>query len=128
MRSTDEIETIGGALGRHGATGLLVTPDIFTTAHREQIIALAARYRLPAVYAYRYFATDGGLMSYGMDPADQCRQAAAYVDRILKGATASELPIQAPTKFELVINLKTAKALGLDLPPMLLALADAVVE
>ena len=128
VRNTDEIETIGGVLGRHGATGVLVMPDVFTTAHREQIIALAARYRLPAAYAYRYFATDGGLISYGIDPTDQCRQAAVYVDRILKGATVGELPIQAPTKFELVINLKTAKALGLDLPPMLLALADAVVE
>jgi putative tryptophan/tyrosine transport system substrate-binding protein len=128
VRNTDEIETIGSALGRHGATGLLVMPDIFTTAHREQIIALAAQYRLPAVYPYPYFATDGGLMSYGVDPADQFRQAAAYVDRILKGARVGDFPIQGPTKFELVINLKTAKALGLDLPPMLLALADAVVE
>ena len=128
VRNADEIETIGGALGRHGATGILVMPDVFTTVHREQIIALAARYSLPAVYAYRYFATDGGLMSYGIDPADQCRQAAAYVDRILKGTPAGVLPIQAPTKFELVINLKTAKAFGLDLSPMLLALADAVVE
>jgi len=128
VRNTNEIEVIAGVLGRHGGTGLLVTPDIFTTAHRQQIIALAAQYRLPAVYAYRYFATDGGLMSYGMDPADQCRQAATYVDRILKGSAAGTLPIQAPTKFELVINLKTAKALGVDLPPMLLALADTVVE
>jgi putative tryptophan/tyrosine transport system substrate-binding protein len=128
VRNTDEIETIGGALGRHGATGLLVMPDIFTTAHRNQIIALAARHRLPAVYPYRYFATDGGLMSYGMDPADQCRQAAAYVDRILKGATPDKLPIQAPTKFELVINLQTARTLGLEVPSNLLALADDVIE
>ena len=128
VRNADEIETIGGVLGRHGATGVLVMPDVFTTAHREQIIALAAHYRLPAAYAYRYFATDGGLMSYGIDPADQCRQAAAYVDRILRGTPAGLLPIQAPTKFELVINLKTARTQGLDLPPMLLALADAVVE
>ena len=115
-------------MGGMVATGLLVTPDIFTTAHRDQIIALAARYRLPAVYAYRYFATSGGLMSYGVDPADQCRQAAAYVDRILKGTTAGELPIQAPTKFDLIINLKTAKALGLDVPDRLLGLTDAVIE
>jgi putative ABC transport system substrate-binding protein len=127
-RNTDEIETIAGALGRHGTTGLLVTPDIFTIAHREQIISLAAQYRLPAVYAYRYFAADGGLMSYGMDPADQCRQAAGYINRILKGATVGALPIQAPTRFELVFNLKTAKALGIEVPQMLLALADAVVE
>ena len=128
IRNADEIEIVGGALGRHGATGLLVTPDIFTGAHRQQIIGLAARYRLPAVYAYRYFATDGGLMSYGIDPANQCRQAAVYVDHILKGAMAGALPIQAPTKFELIINLKTAKALGVNLPPTLLALADDVVE
>ena len=128
VRNTDEIETICAVLGRHGATGILVMPDVFTTAHRAQIIARAARYRLPAVYAYRYFATDGGLLSYGIDPVGQCRQAAAYVERILKGTPAGLLPIQAPTKFELVINLKTAKALDLDVPPMLLALADAVVE
>jgi putative ABC transport system substrate-binding protein len=127
-RNADEIETIMGALGRHGATGLLVTPDIFTTAHREHIVTLAARYRLPSVYAYRYFVTDGGLMSYGMDPADQCKQAAGYINRILKGATAGELPIQAPTRFDLVINLKTAKALGLEVPQMLLALADSIIE
>jgi putative tryptophan/tyrosine transport system substrate-binding protein len=128
VRNTDEIETICAVLERHGATGILVMPDVFTTAHRAQIIARAAQYRLPAVYAYRYFATDGGLLSYGIDPVDQCRQAAAYVERILKGTPAGLLPIQAPTKFELVINLKTAKALDLDLPPMVLALADAVVE
>ena len=128
VRNTDEIDTICAVLGRHGATGILVMPDVFTTAHRAQIIARAARYRLPAVYAYRYFATDGGLLSYGIDPVGQCRQAAAYVERILKGTPAGLLPIQAPTKFELVINLKTAKALDLDVPPMLLALADAVVE
>jgi putative ABC transport system substrate-binding protein len=128
VRNTDEIETIGEALGRHGATGLLVMPDIFTTAHRNQIIALAARHRLPAVYPYRYFATEGGLMSYGMDSADQCRQAAAYVDRILKGAAPGELPVQAPTKFELVINLQSARTLGLEVPSNLLALADDVIE
>jgi putative ABC transport system substrate-binding protein len=127
-RHADEIETIVGALGRHGATGVLVTPDIFTTAHRERIIALAGRYQLPSVYAYRYFATDGGLMSYGIDPMDQCRQAAGYINRILKGAMAGELPIQAPTRFELVINLKTAKALGLEVPQTILALSDAVIE
>ena len=127
-RHADEIETIVGALGRHGATGLLVTPDIFTTAHRERIITLAGRYQLPSIYAYRYFATDGGLMSYGMDPMDQCRQAAEYINRILKGAVAAELPIQAPTRLELVINLRTAKALGLEVPQTILALADAVIE
>jgi putative ABC transport system substrate-binding protein len=100
-------------------TSIGVTPDIFTAAHRQQNIALAARYRLPAIYAYRYFATNGGLMSYGIDPAAQCRQAAVYVDRILRGTTVGALPIQAPTKFELIINLKTAKTLGVNLPPTL---------
>jgi putative ABC transport system substrate-binding protein len=128
IRNADELEIVGGALGRHGATGLLVTPDIFTAAHRHQIIALAVRYRLPAIFAYRYFAMDGGLMSYGIDPVDQCRQAAVYVDRILRGTTVDALPIQAPTKFELIINLKAAKTLGVNLPPTLLALADDVVE
>jgi putative tryptophan/tyrosine transport system substrate-binding protein len=127
-RHADEIETIVGALGRHGATGLLVAPDIFTTAYREKIITLTQRYRLPSMYAYRYFAADGGLMSYGMDPVDQCRQAAGYINRILKGAAAGELPIQAPTRFELVINLRTARTLGLEVPQTILAFADAVIE
>ncbi len=128
VRNSNQIETIAGVLGRHGSTGILVVPDIFTTTHRELIISLALRHRLPAIYAYRYFVADGGLMSYGMDPADQCRQAASYVGRILRGATPAELPIQAPTKFELVLNLKTAKALGLTIPATLLARADEVIE
>ena len=103
-------------------------PDFFTAANHELIIAAAAQYRVPAVYPYRYFAVDGGLMSYGVNTAEEFRRAATYVDRILRGASPSELPVQAPNKFEFVINLKTAKMLGLIVPPMLLATADEVIE
>ena len=96
--------------------------------HRDQIIALAAHHRLPAVYPYRYYVTSGGLLSYGSEQADVFRRAASYVDRILKGTSPGELPVQAPTKYELIINTKTAMALGLDIPPKLLALADEVIE
>ena len=96
--------------------------------YRDLIITLAARHRLPAVYAWRYFVTDGGLISYGPDSIDQYRRAAGYVDRILKGEKPADLPVQAPTKFELVLNLKTAKAMGLVLSPEVLALADEVIE
>jgi putative ABC transport system substrate-binding protein len=110
------------------AGGLIILPDSFTTGHRDLIVALAARYRLPAVYPLRVFAASGGLISDGVDPSDIFRRAASYVDRILKGTNPGDLPLQAPTKFELVINLKTANALGLNVPPMLLARADEVIE
>ena len=97
-------------------------------ANRELIITLAARHRLPAVYPFRYFVTSGGLISYGPDTTEQYRRAPGYVDRILKGEKAADLPVQAPTKYELAINLKTAKALGLTVPPLLLARADQVIE
>ena len=108
--------------------GLLVLPHRYTLANRGSIIILAAGHRLPAVYPFRYFATEGGLLAYGPDQNDQWRGAATYVDRILWGEKPGELPVQAPTKFELVINLKTAKALGFEVPPTLLARADEVIE
>ena len=108
--------------------GLIVSPDGFTTSNRGLIISLAARFRLPAIYPYRYFAADGGLLSYGHDSNEPWRRAAAYVDKILRGASPADLPIQQPTKFELIINLRTAKALGLTIPPQLLDRADELIE
>src|SRR5262249_29259726 len=108
--------------------GLIATASAFTTIHRELIIALAARHQLPAVYPFRYFATDGGLISYGPDTIDQYRRAAGDVDRILKGEKPADLPVQAPVKYETAINLKTAKALGIEIPPTVLARADDVIE
>ena len=123
-----EIERALEQVARESDSALLVLPDLFNATNRQSIIALAARHRLPAVYPFRYFVTSGGLMSYGTELLDTYRQAASYVDRILKGERPSDLPVQQPTKFELVINLKTAKALGLDVPPSLLARADEVIE
>ncbi len=128
VRDAAEIERAIDRFAREPSGGLVVLPSGATIVHRDLIIALAARYRLPAVYQYRLFVTEGGLMSYGNDLADQYRQAASYVDRILRGEKAGDLPVQAPTKFELVINLKTAKALGLTVPPGVLAMADEVIE
>jgi putative ABC transport system substrate-binding protein len=115
-------------LGREPGGGLIVVPDTFTRVNRKIIVNLAARYRLPAIYPYRQFADDGGLASYGPDTVEQYRLAAGYIDRILRGAKPADLPVQQPTKFELVINLKTAKALGITVPPTLLARADEVIE
>jgi putative tryptophan/tyrosine transport system substrate-binding protein len=123
-----EIDHAMGSLARERNGGLLVMSDVFTAANHEAIVASAARYRLPTIYPFRYFAVSGGLLSYGSDTIDLFRRSASYVDRILKGAKPGELPVQQPTKFELVVNLKTAKALGLDLPQTLLALADEVIE
>ena len=123
-----DIERAIAAFAREANDGLIVTTGTMTTLHRVLIAALAARHRLPAVYPARFFATAGGLMSYGSDRIEPYRRAAGYVDRILKGEKPADLPVQAPTKFELVINLKTAKALGLDVPPSLLARADEVIE
>ncbi len=115
------------AAGRIPGTAVVVFPDIFTTAHRDQIVALVAQARLPAIYPYRYFTAAGGLMSYGVDTADIFRRLAAYVDRVLKGAKPADLPVQQPTKFQFVINLKTAKAFDITVPANLLALADEVI-
>ena len=122
VRSADEIERAVENFARQPNAALLVLPDPATVVNRARIVGLAARHRIPAVYPFRYFVDSGGLMSYGTVPTDQYRQAASYVDRILKGAKPADLPVQQPTKFELVINLKTAKALGLDsCRPFLLA-------
>jgi putative ABC transport system substrate-binding protein len=123
-----EIESAISALAREPAGGVIAMSDGFTVIHRDLIIALAAQYRLPAAYPYRFFAADGGLISYGVDLNDMQRRAAGYVDRILKGATPADLPVQLPTKYELVINLKTANALVLDVPLTLLTRADEVIE
>ena len=127
-RDAVEIERAITAFGRSSNCGLVVTATPLSVVHHDLIIALAAQNKLPAVYPYRLFVTGGGLISYGPDFVDQYRQAAGYVDRILKGEKPADLPVQAPTKYELVINLKTAKALGLTVPPSLLARADEVIE
>ena len=128
VRDAGEIERTVAAFARSPNGGLIVTSGAGSVLHRELIIALAARYKLPAVYYRRYFVTSGGLISYGFDLVDQYRHAAGYVDRILKGEKPADLPVQAPTRYELVINLKTAKALGLEIPATVLARADEVIE
>jgi len=128
VRDAGEIERDVAAFARESNGGLIVTASTGAVARRELIIMLAARHRLPAVYFFRYYVTSGGLISYGPDPTDPFRRAAGYVDRILKGEKAADLPVQAPTKYELAINLKTAKALGLTVPPSLLSRADDVIE
>jgi putative ABC transport system substrate-binding protein len=128
VRAPSDIEHAISAIGVHPDGGLIVQPDAYTVTNRRFIIELTARHRLPAVYTYRYEAAEGGLVSYGADMLDQFRRAADYVDRILKGQNPSELPVQQPLKYELAINLKTAKALGLTILPNLLAIADEVIE
>ena len=128
VRNDADIADVLAALSREPNGGLIVNGDAFTSVHREWIIAVAARHRLPAIYPFRFYATDGGLISYGIDMIDQYRQAATYVDRILRGEKPADLPVQAPTKFELVINLKTARAMGLDVSRDMLSIADEVIE
>jgi putative ABC transport system substrate-binding protein len=128
VRDGSEIERAIPAFARQSNGGLVVPASVASAIHRELIAVLATRQRLPAVYPFRDFVADGGLISYGPNLADQYRAGAGYVDRILKGEKPADLPVQAPTKYELVVNLKTAKALGLDVPPMLLARADEVIE
>jgi putative tryptophan/tyrosine transport system substrate-binding protein len=128
VRDANEIERAITAFARFSNGGLIMTASALIAVHRKLIIALAARHRLPAVYCFRYYATSGGLMSYGPDTTDPFRRAADYVDRILKGEKPANLPVQAPTKYQLVINLTTAKALGLEIPHTLLARADEVIE
>jgi putative tryptophan/tyrosine transport system substrate-binding protein len=128
VRQPADIETTITMLTREQHGGLIVAPDTFTQNHRKLVLDLAARHQLPAIYPYRYYAADGGLMSYGVDTLAQYRQAAGYVDRILRDGKPADLPVQQPTKFELVINLTTAKALGLSIPETLLATADEVIQ
>jgi putative tryptophan/tyrosine transport system substrate-binding protein len=127
-RDAGEIERAVTAFARSSNGGLIVTASPVATRHRELIITLAVRHRLPATYPYRYYVAEGGLISYGPNSLEQYRRAASYIDRILKGEKPADLPVQAPTKYDLAINLKTAKALGLELPPSLLARADEVIN
>jgi putative tryptophan/tyrosine transport system substrate-binding protein len=128
VRQTSEIETAAAMLAREPGGGMILLPDSFTTTNRKPIIEAVARHRLPAVYPFKFFAAEGGLLSYGVDNSELYRRAAIYVDRILKGEKPADLPVQQPTKFELIVNLKTAKALGLDVPWILQQRADEVIE
>lgn len=128
VNSAAAIETVMTKLGGEADSGLVVMPDTFPVIHRNAIIELAQRFRLPTIYPFRFFTVEGGLLSYGVDIADQIRRAAGYVDRILRGDKPANLPVQLPVKFELVVNTKTAKALGLTVPPSVIAVADDVIE
>ena len=128
VHDDNEIEAAFATLAREPGAGAVLLPDIFTAAHYQQVISLAERYRVPTVYGYRFMAEEGGLISYGVDLNNLFERAASYIDRILKGAKPADLPVQAPTKFELVINRKTAKTLGLTIPATLLTIADEVIE
>jgi putative ABC transport system substrate-binding protein len=128
VHDMSEVESVVAAQAQESNSGLIVMPEAFAITHRVEITSLAARYRLPAIYPYRFFTEIGGLLSYGNDLTDNFRRAANYADRILKGEKPSELPVQSPVKFDLVINLKTARALGLDVPPLLQQRANEVIE
>jgi putative ABC transport system substrate-binding protein len=128
VRDAGEIERAIAAISRVPNSGLIVTPSPLATLHHNLITSVAAQYQVPAVYPFRFYVVNGGLICYGPDLVDPVRRAAGYVDRILKGANPAELPVQTPTKYGIVINLKTAKTLGLELPSRLLAAADEVVE
>jgi putative ABC transport system substrate-binding protein len=128
QRDDGEIERALAAFAREPNGGVIITASAAAVTHRELIISLMTRYRLPNVYPFRYYPNTGSLASYGPDPIKDFPRAAGYVDRILKGEKPADLPVQAPIKYELIVNLKTAKALGIDVPPMLLARADEVIE
>jgi len=128
VRDLDALETTIADLGSKPNSGLIIMPDSFLITHRAVVTSLAARHRVPAVYPYRHFTEVGGLLSYGNDQLDNYQRAASYADRILKGEKPSELPVQAPVKFEMTINLNTAKMLNLEMPPDIVALADEVIE
>jgi ABC-type uncharacterized transport system substrate-binding protein len=128
VRDLSELDSVVAALARQPNGGMIVMPETFLNIHRRQVLSLAAQHHLPAAYPYRFFAELGGLLSYGSDPVNNFRRVATYVDRVLKGEKPADLPVQAPTKYELVLNLKTAKALGIDIPTTLLARADDVIE
>jgi putative ABC transport system substrate-binding protein len=128
VRNEDEVGPAFASFSREPTKGLIVLPGPVTNAHRSKIIAAARTDRIPAVYPFRFYTTKGGLVSYGVDTRDQYRRAASYIDRILKGEKPADLPVQAPTTYEMVINLDTAKTLGITIPPALLARADEVIE
>jgi len=128
VRDQDGIERAIKEIGRKAGGGLIIPPDGFTIEHRAEVITLAAKFRVPAIYPFRVFAANGGLVSYGVDTDEQFRQAASYIDRILRGARPADLPVQQPNKFEMVINLNTAKALGLNVPQAMLSRADEVIQ